>query len=248
MSVLRAFLHILWALFLTDTKQRQHEHAGALKESGKTVAAVENNGDFSVEVIVDRIADLMNEKKKKTKHGLKESLDEIGDVVEERDMIDFPNERRMLLAGVPERRDETGSLVNVGRDQTTDVPEERWGEIADVTEERRDPTTDVPREWREDISYILEEEMGEMGDVIERRGEVGDVVKGRREERGSVLDKRSSDIDVLKKANDKIGDEVEDSRADITYVQEQGMDEVADFPEEDRDETAEVVEERGEGD
>ncbi len=90
-----------WALFITDTKQRQHEHAGALKESGKTVSAVENNRDFSGEVIVDRIADLMDEKKEKTKHGLKESLDEIGDVVEERDMIDFPNER-ILLAGVPE--------------------------------------------------------------------------------------------------------------------------------------------------
>ncbi len=271
MPVLGAFLHIRWALFLTDTKQRQHEHAGALKESGKIVAAVENNMDFSREVIVNRITDLVNEMKEKTKHGLKESLDEIGDMVEERDMIDFPDERKVLLAGVPERRDETGSGVNLGRDKIPDVPKERWGEIDDIMEERRDQTADVLREWRDEIADVLEDERGEtghvpaerkdkIGDVVElrrddiadvsddRRGQIDDVVKERKEEAINVLEKSRNDIDVLKETKDKIGDEMEESSADINHVQEKGIGEMADVPEEDRDEIAEVVGKRGEGD
>ncbi len=68
----------------------QHEHAGAVEQSGKRVAAAENNRNFSGEVIVNRIADLRKENKEKAKHGLKKSLGEIGQVVEERDKIDYP--------------------------------------------------------------------------------------------------------------------------------------------------------------
>ena len=80
----------------------------------------------------------------------------------------------------------------------------------------------------------------------DRRGQIDDVVKERKEGAINVLEK--SDIDVLKETKDKIGDEIEESRADITHVQEQGTGVMADMPEEDREEIAEVVEKRGEGD